>query len=37
MQIPEIENVIKVWKEQYLELGAIPYINHAQILKTKEV
>jgi UDPglucose--hexose-1-phosphate uridylyltransferase len=35
MQIPEIENVIKVWKKQYLELGAIPYINHVQIFENK--
>ena len=35
MQIPEIENVIKVWKEQYLELGAIDYINHLQIFENK--
>ena len=35
MQIPEIENVIKVWKEQYLELGAIDYINHVQIFENK--
>jgi UDPglucose--hexose-1-phosphate uridylyltransferase len=32
---PEIENVIKVWKEQYLELGAIDYINHVQIFENK--
>ncbi len=35
MQITEIENVIKVWKEQYLELGAIDYINHVQIFENK--
>ena len=35
MQIPEIENVIKVWKEQYLELSAIDYINHVQIFENK--
>ena len=35
MQIPEIENVIKVWKEQHLELGAIDYINHVQIFENK--
>ena len=35
MQVPEIENVIKVWKEQYLELGAIDYINHVQIFENK--
>ena len=35
MQITEIENVIKVWKEQYLELGAIDYINHLQIFENK--
>jgi len=35
MQIPEIENVVRVWKEQYLELGAISYINHVQIFENK--
>ncbi len=35
MQITEIENVIKVWKEQYLELSAIDYINHVQIFENK--
>lgn len=35
MEVSEIENVIKVWMEQYLELGAIPYINHVQIFENK--
>ena len=35
MQVPEIENVVRVWKEQYLELGAISYINHVQIFENK--
>ena len=35
MQIPEIENVVRVWKKQYLELGAISYINHVQIFENK--
>ena len=35
MQISEIENVVRVWKEQYLELGAISYINHVQIFENK--
>ena len=35
MEVSEIENVIKVWKEQYLELGAISYINHVQIFENK--
>lgn len=35
MQVPEIENVVRVWKEQYLELGTIPYINHVQIFENK--
>lgn len=35
MQVPEIENVVRVWKEQYLELGAIDYINHVQIFENK--
>ena len=35
MQVPEIENVVRVWKEQYLELGDIPYINHVQIFENK--
>ena len=37
MQVPEIENVIRVWKEQYLELGAIRLHQPLQILKIKEV
>jgi UDPglucose--hexose-1-phosphate uridylyltransferase len=35
MQVPEIENVVRVWKEQYLELDAILYINHVQIFENK--
>lgn len=35
MQVPEIENVVRIWKEQYLELGAISYINHVQIFENK--
>ena len=35
MEVPEIENVVRVWKEQYLELGAISYINHVQIFENK--
>lgn len=35
MSIPEIENVVKIWKEQYLELGSISYINHVQIFENK--
>lgn len=35
MQVPEIENLVRVCKEQYLELGAIPYINHVQIFENK--
>ena len=35
MEVSEIENVVRVWKEQYLELGAISYINHVQIFENK--
>lgn len=31
----ELKNVINVWREQYLELGALPFINHVQIFENK--
>ncbi len=35
MDTPAIENVVKVWKEQYLDLGAKPFINHIQIFENR--
>ena len=35
IEVSEIENVVRIWKEQYLELGAISYINHVQIFENK--
>jgi len=33
MSQKEIENVIKTWKREYLELGSIDFINHVQIFE----
>ncbi|HAA10268.1 MAG TPA: galactose-1-phosphate uridylyltransferase [Cytophagales bacterium] len=35
MSLLEIEAVVRLWKEQYAELGAIPYVNHVQIFENK--
>jgi UDPglucose--hexose-1-phosphate uridylyltransferase len=35
MTIEEIGEVIKVWKEQYLDLGAIPWIRYVQIFENR--
>ncbi|MEM0941693.1 MAG: UDP-glucose--hexose-1-phosphate uridylyltransferase [Bacteroidota bacterium] len=35
MTIEEIELVVKLWKEQYLELSKKPFINHVQIFENK--
>jgi hypothetical protein len=34
MELPEIENVIRIWQEEYNNLGALPFINHVQIFET---
>ena len=35
MSVEEISNVIKLWKEEYSNLGSIPNINHVQIFENK--
>jgi len=35
MNIREIELVVKLWMEQYIELGEKPFINHVQIFENK--
>lgn len=35
MQVPEIEKVVQTWREQYLELGALDFINYVQIFENK--
>ncbi len=35
MEISEIQNIIQIWKEQYIELGNLNYINYVQIFENK--
>ncbi|MEM1137005.1 MAG: UDP-glucose--hexose-1-phosphate uridylyltransferase [Bacteroidota bacterium] len=35
LSIPEIEQVIELWQQQYEELSAIDFINHVQIFENK--
>jgi len=35
MEVSDIEKVIQVWKQQYLELGSHDYINYVQIFENK--
>ena len=35
MDVAGIRQVIQVWSEQYLELGAFPFINHVQIFENR--
>ena len=35
MKQDEVEQVVRLWIEQYLELGAIDYINHVQIFENR--
>ena len=35
MSVPEINEVISLWKQEYAELGANPNINHVQIFENK--
>jgi UDPglucose--hexose-1-phosphate uridylyltransferase len=35
MEVSEIENVIKTWKEEYINLGSKDYINYVQIFENK--
>ncbi|MCY1152440.1 MAG: UDP-glucose--hexose-1-phosphate uridylyltransferase [Sphaerochaetaceae bacterium] len=35
MEVEDIVKIIKVWREQYNELGKLSYINHVQIFENK--
>ena len=35
MEVSEIVDVIKVWQQQYVELGSLDYINNVQIFENK--
>ena len=35
MGVNEIHEVVKLWQREYLELGALPQINHVQIFENK--
>jgi UDPglucose--hexose-1-phosphate uridylyltransferase len=35
MDLHSIENVIRMWREEYKNLGALPYINHVQIFENR--
>ena len=35
MSVPAITEVVQLWKKEYLELGALPEINHVQIFENK--
>ena len=35
MEVSEIVDVVKLWQQQYQELGQIDYINHVQIFENK--
>ncbi|WP_109300176.1 UDP-glucose--hexose-1-phosphate uridylyltransferase [Aquimarina sp. AU474] len=35
MAVNDIQDVIRLWKKEYIELGQLPYINHVQIFENK--
>jgi UDPglucose--hexose-1-phosphate uridylyltransferase len=35
ISVPEIRKVVDLWQQQYLELGALDYINYVQIFENK--
>ncbi len=35
MAVPDIENVVNLWAEQYIELGSLPNINYVQIFENR--
>lgn len=37
MEVLEIENVVKTWKEEYINLGSKEYINYVQIFENKGI
>jgi len=35
MEVPELERVVETWREQYVELGALPFINYVEIFENR--
>jgi UDPglucose--hexose-1-phosphate uridylyltransferase len=35
MELPDLQKVVDVWVEQYLDLGAIPFVNSVQIFENR--
>jgi UDPglucose--hexose-1-phosphate uridylyltransferase len=35
LELPEVENLLRVWREQYAELGARPEVEHVLIFENK--
>lgn len=35
MEVSDIEQIVKVWQQQYQEIGAVDFINHVQIFENK--
>lgn len=35
MSVDELKPVVRMWMEQYAELGALPFVNHVQIFENK--
>ena len=35
MEVPAIQSVVQLWKDQYRELGALDYVNYVQIFENK--
>lgn len=35
MELPDLRRVVDVWTEQYLELGALPFISYVQLFENK--
>ncbi len=35
MEVSDIQLVVKLWQEEFLQLGNLPYINHVQIFENK--
>jgi UDPglucose--hexose-1-phosphate uridylyltransferase len=35
MEVQDIENVVRIWREEYKILGALPFINHVQIFENR--
>jgi len=35
MDLPSIENIIRTWQKEYIDLGSVDYIHHVQIFENK--